>query len=457
MDRKKSGPVLAILIAGVLMGALDIAILSPALRSIQSGFGIDERALSWIISMYVLFSLIGTPIMSKLADTFGRRSVFALDLGLFGLGSLVVVASGFIHSWPLLLAGRAVQGFGGGGIFPVAASAIGDTVAPEKRGAALGALGAMFGAAFVVGPILGAILIPFGWQWLFLINVPISILLIALALRILPGKAPVASRSLDLPGILLLSAFLVSFSLSINSLDFSRGLAAFITGKFPWYLGAAAVFLVATILYERRSRSPLLPASLFSGKRLKLAYGIALATGIAESSMAFIPTLALAAHGATGLSPAESSYLLLPLVFAMSIFSPISGRLVDKVGPRPVMLVGSALLGLGFLGINQTWTTLWLMIAATVLVGIGMSALLGAPIRYLVLSETAEGERTVAQGLANMFASIGIALGAAIIGAVSASGGGGAHGYGLAFGAMAAVACVAFILSLGIGTTRVAT
>ena len=120
------------------------------------------------------------------------------------------------------------------------------------------------------------------------------------------------------------------------------------------------------------------------------------------------------------------------------------------------MLVGSALLVLGFLGISQTWSTLWLMIAASVLVGIGMSALLGAPIRYLVLAETSEGQRTVAQGLANMFASIGIALGAAAIGAVSASAGGGAHGYGLAFGAMSAVAGVAFLLSLGVGKSRAA-
>jgi len=314
----------------------------------------------------------------------------------------------------------------------------------------------MFGAAFVVGPILGAVLIPFGWQWLFLINVPISILLIVLAMRILPATAPSETRALDLPGILLLSAFLVSFSLSVNALDFSRGLSAFIAGNVPWYLSAAAVFLAATILHERRSRSPLLPASLFAGKRLKLVYGIALATGIAESSMAFIPTLALAAHGAGGLSPAESSYLLLPLVLAMSVFSPISGRLVDKVGPGPVMLTGSAVLSLGFLGIFLTWSTLWPMVGASMLVGVGMSALLGAPIRYVVLAETSEQERTVAQGLANMFTSIGIALGAAAIGAVSASSGGGAHGYGLAFGAMAAVAGVAFILSLGVGNSRAA-
>jgi MFS family permease len=452
-SKAKTGPLLAVLIAGVLMGALDIAILSPALRFIQADFRVDERALSWIISVYVLWSLIGTPIMARFADLFGRRRVFIVDILLFAAGSLLVVFAGSFHAWWLLLLGRSIQGFGGGGIFPVAAATIGDVVAPEKRGAFLGALGAVFGLAFIVGPILGGILIPYGWNWLFLINLPIALVVIAAALRILPKGKPAAVHRIDLPGILALSAFLAAFSLAVNGLDLAHGLQGLGANRVPLWSLLALLFLALTILVERKSDHPLLPGQLFNRPRLRLAWAISIATGFAEASLAFIPTLALAAHGQAGLSASTASYLLLPLVIAMSIMSPLAGRALDRFGPRSVMLTGSSVMTLGFIGIALLSANLALLIAASVLVGGGIAALLGAPLRYLVLAETTEAERAVAQGLANMATSVGLAVGAAAIGAFAASGGGGARGYAQAFAAVAVAGTAAALLALALGKT----
>lgn len=455
-----NGALLALLISGVLMGALDIAILSPALRVIQADFGIDERALSWIISIYVLFSLVGTPIMARLADLRGRRAIFVGDVLLFAAGSLLVVLAGFTKAWWLLLAGRAVQGFGGGGIFPVAVATIGDQVPAEKRGAALGALGAMFGVAFILGPILGGVLIPFGWQWLFLINTPIALTIILAALRLMPRGGGSATGRLDLPGILVLSLFLAGFSLSVNGLETGKGLAALFSLRELALIGGSLLILALTVLVERRSDHPLLPADLFTRPKLRLAYGIAVATGFAEASLAFIPTLALAAHGASGLSPSASSYLLIPLVLAMSVCSPLAGRALDRVGAAPVMLAGSLAMSAGFVGVALLRGNLGLLVAASVLVGAGIAALLGAPIRYLVLAETGEEERTTAQGVANMATSVGLAVGAAAIGAFAASGGGGEAGYARAFLVVACAGLVASALSavllLGGGAAKAA-
>src|SRR5262245_30046153 len=120
---------LAVLFAGVLMAALDIAIVGPALPAIRDSFDVDDRAVAWIFTVYVLFNLIGTPLMAKLSDLLGRRSIYVLDVLLFALGSLLVALS---PSLAVLLAGRAVQGIGAGGIFPVASAVIGDTFPPEK-------------------------------------------------------------------------------------------------------------------------------------------------------------------------------------------------------------------------------------------------------------------------------------------------------------------------------------
>ncbi|HEY8449174.1 MAG TPA: MFS transporter, partial [Bacillota bacterium] len=166
------------------MGALDIAIVGPALPSIGRRFDVDARALAWVFTIYVLFNLIGTPLIARLSDQYGRRQLYVLSVGLFAAGSLLVAVT---PTFSLLLVGRAVQGFGAGGVFPIATAVIGDTFPPEIRGRALGMLGAVFGLAFLVGPILGGVLLRYGWAWLFLINLPLAAGVIASSLRVLPA------------------------------------------------------------------------------------------------------------------------------------------------------------------------------------------------------------------------------------------------------------------------------
>ena len=221
MSRKPASPgaLMAVLFFGVLMGALDIAIVAPALHPIQQEFGTTPRWTAWIFSIYMLFSLIGTPLMAKLADLYGRRLVYVSNIALFAFGSLVVVAGGLTGQFWVFLAGRAVQGLGAGGIFPVAAAVIGDTVAPENRGSALGLLGAVWGLAFILGPILGGLLIPFGWTWLFLINLPIAVALVIGALLVLPSHKKGDTPPLDFRALILLAGALASFALGVNQLD----------------------------------------------------------------------------------------------------------------------------------------------------------------------------------------------------------------------------------------------
>lgn len=138
MDDKRRNRVLGVLFVGVLMAALDIAIIGPALPAIQAEFGLGPRQLPWIFTVYVLLQMVSTPLMAKLSDFFGRRAIYLLDVGLFAVGSLVVALSHGTGLWMLLLAGRAIQGVGAGGIFPIASAVIGDTFPAEKRGGALG-------------------------------------------------------------------------------------------------------------------------------------------------------------------------------------------------------------------------------------------------------------------------------------------------------------------------------
>ncbi|PKQ33021.1 MAG: MFS transporter [Actinobacteria bacterium HGW-Actinobacteria-2] len=430
MDDKQRNRVLTILFVGVLMGALDIAIVGPALPAIQAQFGLDSRAVSWIFSVYVLANLIGTPLMAKLSDNFGRRAIYLVDVALFAIGSAVVIASGLAGGFALLLIGRAIQGFGAGGIFPVASAVIGDTFPADKRGSALGMIGAVFGIAFVIGPILGGVLLLAGWQWLFAINLPVAAVVMVLAWKVLPHERHADARGFDWPGMLLLAAALAALDLGLVNIDTAHFFASLATPAVWAWLLASAVAWVLLVLVERRAASPVFPVGLFARRQLRLGYLLTAGAGLGEASLVFMPLLAVAALGVTS---GVGSFLLMPVVLAMGAGSPIAGRLLDRFGSRTVIVSGVAIMAVGMFLLSATASVLWLYIVSGLLIGFGMSALLGAPIRYVTLNETTAAERSSAQGLVNVFTSIGQLLGAAVVGAVAASASTPAVGYTSAF------------------------
>lgn len=450
MDDRQRNTTLAVLFLGVLMGALDIAIVGPALPLIGAEFGLDSRGLSWVFTLYVLGNLIGTPLMAKLSDWFGRRAIYTLDVGLFAVGSLVVALSHGTAAFWLLMLGRAVQGLGAGGIFPVASAVIGDTFPPERRGRALGLIGAVFGLAFLIGPIVGGLLLPLGWPWLFYLNLPIAAVVIVLGWRLLPAEPVARGARFDLMGMAVLGVALAGLALGVSDLDTSRLGASLASPPVFVPLLISVLAWVVLLWHERRVADPVFPAGLLRNRQLAVAFGLTAGAGLGEASLVFMPSLAVAA---LGVPASVASFLLLPVVLAMAVGSPLAGRLLDRVGPKPVILVGVATLAVGMAALATLGKTLPGYLTAGVLVGLGLSALLGAPIRYITLAETTQLDRSAAQGMVSIFTSVGQLLGGAAVGAVAASAGGAAGGYQAAFAMIGALAVVLFGVALLLRST----
>ncbi len=444
----QSTRVLAVLFTGVLIGALDIAIVGPALPAIQAEFDLDSRALSWVFNIYILFHLLGAPLLAKLSDRYGRRSVYMANITLFAAGSLVVASA---PSFGVLLLGRAIQAFGAGGIFPVAAAVIGDTFPAERRGRALGLVGAVFGVAFLLGPLLGGILLRYSWHWLFLINIPIAAGVLWQAWCVLPDVVQGRTRPFDLLGAVTLTIMLAALAFglsSMNGADLGASLAAITV--WPFLLTAILAAPIFWIL-ERRAVDPVLHPKLLGSRELKVIAVIALATGSTEAGMVFLPAMAVA-----GLQVAEAtaSFMLLPLVATLIIGAPAAGRLVDGIGSKRVIQAGLAfsISGLTLFGLAEL--TLRSFFAAGALTGLGLAVLLGAPLRYAVLREVPSEQRGAGQGLLTLCLSIGQLTGAALVGGVAASQGPGVDGYQRALLVIALVMCVVIMLSTALKNGR---
>ncbi len=444
MDDKHRKKLLGLLFVGVLMGALDIAIIGPALPALREAFHIDERAAAWVLGIYVLFNLIGTPLMAKLSDRYGRRAVYIADVAIFAVGSLLVAVS---PTFGWVLTGRAIQGLGSGGIFPVASAVIGDVFPPERRGRALGLIGAVFGIAFLVGPILGGVLLLLGWPWLFLVNLPIAAFVIWGARGLLPSKPAEVVRPFDWGGMATLAVALGGMAYALNRLD-AQHLRTSVGSPGVWgFLVVAAVAAIAFVFLERRAADPVIRPRLFGARQVVLASGLAFGAGLSEATVIFVPALLVASFH---VSQSNAAFMLLPIVLAMAIGAPTFGRLLDRAGSRVVVFIGTALIGLGTAGVGIFPATLVLFYAAGLLIGLGQAALLGSSLRYVMLAEAPPEERGSAQGILTVFTSTGQLIGSAAIGAVIASHASRIAGYGAAFIMIGVALGVLALASLGL-------
>lgn len=387
------------------MGAIDAGIVSPALTTMMRDFEIDFKWSVWVITIYTLVYAVSMPIVSKLADIYGRKKVFIVAIGLFGVGSLL---SGLATSMTWLLVARGIQAIGGGGIMPIANAVIGQSFPKEKRGMALGLVGATFGVGTIIAPNLGGFIVDFfNWRWIFFVNVPIAIIIILMALK-LPDQVEESNRKLDWIGSLLLSAIILSFMYGLTNLETNNFFYSFTSNEVLPFLLISVLLLIPFVKYEKRLDDPIIKIDYFKDRNIVLALFISFITGIGMISMIFIPAFS---ETLLQLSEGKGGYVMTILALASGVSAGLGGVLLDRWGAKKVVILGFLLSMIGSLTlafIASGWPTLTI---GLIISGFGVGFTMGAPLNYIILELTPSKESSVALSLVSLFRSIGTSIG----------------------------------------------
>ncbi len=416
--REDSAPNVKLVFAGLmlvmLLAALDQTIVATALPTIVGDLG-GLNHLSWVVTAYLLAQTVVTPLYGKLGDLYGRKIVLQVALVIFLVGSALC---GLSQSLPELIAFRALQGMGGGGLMVCAQASIGDVVSARDRGRYQGLFGAVFGLASVVGPLLGGFLTTHAsWRWIFYINLPLGILAFGVLAVTLPSPKERVKAVIDYLGVMLLGGGLTSIVL-LTTLGQSHGWgSALIVG-----LGVAAVVLLAAFVWaERRAEEPVLPMHLFSNSVFVVTSVVGLIIGFAMfGSITYLPLFLQVVNGA---SPTGSGLQLLPLMLGLLVTSIGSGQIVSRTGRYkafPILGTAVMVVGLYLLSLMDSGTTTLQASSYMFVLGLG----LGLVMQILVVAvqnSVDYSDLGVATSGATLFRSIGGSIGTALLGAVFAT------------------------------------
>lgn len=403
------------LMLGMFLAALDQTIVSTALPTIVGDLG-GLNHLSWVVTAYLLASTASTPLYGKLGDMYGRKPLFLAAILIFLAGSMLAGASQSLNE---LIAFRALQGIGAGGLMVGAQAIIGDIVPPRQRGRYMGLIGSVFGVASVAGPLLGGFFVDsLSWRWVFYVNVPVGLLAIAVVVRRLHLPAGHVRHRVDYAGAALLTGGVSALIL----------LTTWGGEQYPWGsptiigLGVGGLALLAGFVWrERRAAEPVLPLRLFGSSIFRVASALAFLIGVAMfGAIIFLPLYLQTVYGA---SPTSSGLRMLPLIVGLLAASITSGRIITRIGRyRPFPIAGTAILTVGMVLLAQLAvdTPSWVASAYMLVVGVGIGLVMQVLI-LVVQNAAPAGDIGTATSTATFFRSVGGAFGVALFGAIFAS------------------------------------
>jgi EmrB/QacA subfamily drug resistance transporter len=414
----RGSPGLTLLAAalGVMMVALDGTIVAVANPAIQANLGASLADIQWVTNGYLLALAVSLITVGKIGDRFGHKKVFLTGIVGFGLTSAAIGLSGDIaKSISLMIAFRVLQGVFGAMLQPTALALLRNTFPVEKLNNAIGIWGAVLGASTAAGPIVGGLLVQhINWEACFYVNVPVGVIALVVGLLVLreTPSSPQA-RSFDIPGIILLSAFLFLLVWGlIKGPDYG-----WVSGQTIGYFAGAVAALALFILRETRTRAPLLPLKLFRSVPLAAGTVLVLALMFAMFGAMFFMTFFM--ENAHGLDPIATGVRLLPMTGMMIVGAPLAGVVITRVGPRVPMFVGMlfaavALFGLSRLTIDSSLndTIVWFA-----LLGLGLSPVMVGGTEVIVGNAPVE-LAGVASGLQSTALQVGGTIGTSVLGAV---------------------------------------
>jgi EmrB/QacA subfamily drug resistance transporter len=355
--------ILFAVLLGLFLGALDQTIVGPALPTIVTQLSGNDYYV-WAITIYLLTSTISVPFWGKLSDIYGRKPIFMIGIVIFLIGSAL---SGLSQNMGMLILFRGIQGIGAGSLFPVALAVIGDLFTPQERGKYQGLFGAVFGIAFVVGPLIGGFLTEnVGWHWIFYVNIPIGIVSLIVIQRLLPTvKTASATRNFDLIGGAIFTVAMVFLLVGLTNKQFGEWTD-------PTVGGFILVGLIGTVLFilaEARAKEPIVPLDLWRNRTYSASMVSTFFAAFAFfGAIVFLPRWFQVVES---FSPTNSGLAALPLMVGLIASSIGSGFLVSRTGQYKWLLVGAIAL-MGFATLLMTQLTkdtpvpivwLWMFIA----------------------------------------------------------------------------------------------
>ena len=412
LSQRRIWIIIGALMCGMLLAALDQTIVSTALPTIVGDLKGGSH-IAWVVTSYLLATTVSTPLWGKLGDQYGRKIFFQASIVIFLIGS---VLSGLSNSMFMLIAFRAVQGLGSGGLMVGAQAIVGDIVSPRDRGRYQGIFGGVFGVASVIGPLLGGVFVDnLNWRWIFYINVPVgAIALVVVALQV-PGKLRRVHHTIDYLGTVLLA--LAATSLILLT---SLGGTTYAWASAPIYLlGIAGVLLIGLfVLAERRAAEPILPLHLFATRVFSVTSVVGFIVGFAMfGSITYLPAFFQVVRG---ISPTISGVYLLPTMAGLLIASITSGQVIARTGRYrffPILGTGVMAIGLFLLSRMSPSSSTATDALSMLVLGLGMGCVMQVLV-IIVQNGVPHSELGVATSGATFFRSIGGSFGAAIFGAI---------------------------------------